>query len=142
LTGASTVARSRQVGTPDNTTTDYRLDGSFSLLHTATGFNATFSGGTERVDNVQNPSNLYVKLGWLGELFPVGDSAFAADFTRSTNLPTEDDKGYSAGAAYVQQFEDWGTEAFMQFRWYDLERDAAPKVDDIVIGTVGTRVKF
>jgi hypothetical protein len=35
-----------------------------------------------------------------------------------------------------------GAELYSQVRWYSLDRDEAPSVDDIVVGTVGPRVKF
>ena len=46
------------------------------------------------------------------------------------------------GAAVVQTIEGYGTELYSQVRWYTLDRDDAPNVDDIVVGTLGTRVKF
>jgi hypothetical protein len=36
----------------------------------------------------------------------------------------------------------YGIELYSQVRWYTLDRADAPSVDDIVVGTLGTRVKF
>jgi hypothetical protein len=72
----------------------------------------------------------------------LGETAFGIDYTRSVNLPTGRDDGYSAGAAVVQQFEDYGTELYIQYRLYSLNRDADPNVQDVNVGTIGARVKF
>jgi hypothetical protein len=42
----------------------------------------------------------------------------------------------------VQTIEGYGTELYSQLRWYTLDRGDAPSVDDIIVGTLGTRVKF
>jgi len=121
---------------------DNQYDGSFSLLHEATGLNITLSAGLKEVDDQDDPTNFYVKLGWLKRFFSVGETALGVDYTRSMNLPTEDDDGYSVGAAVVQQFEDYGTELYLQYRLYSLDRDVEPSVHDINVGTIGARVKF
>jgi hypothetical protein len=121
---------------------DYRLDGSFSVLHEATGLNLTASAGVDETDGADDPSNLYLKGGWLGEIFEIGNTGFGADFTRSDNLPDEGDYGYSVGLSAVQSLADYGTDFYAQLRWYQLDRDNQPDVDDVVVGTVGTRVKF
>ena len=40
------------------------------------------------------------------------------------------------------RFEEFGTELYVQYRLYSLDRDAAPSVQDINVGTIGARVKF
>ena len=60
----------------------------------------------------------------------------------ATRSSTAGDTGYSVGGAIVQTIEGYGTELYSQVRWYSLDRDDAPSVDDIVVGTLGTRVKF
>jgi len=42
----------------------------------------------------------------------------------------------------VQQFEDYGSELYMQYRVYSLDRDVEPSVQDMYVGTIGARVKF
>ena len=64
------------------------------------------------------------------------------DYDRSVNLPTGTDKSYSVGAAAVQEFADYGTELYLQYRLYNLERDVEPSVKNINVGTIGARVKF
>jgi len=127
---------------PNQDDTDYQYNGSFSLLHEATGLNLTFSAGLLQRDNQGDASNFYTKAGWLTRFFSFGETAFGVDYTRSMNLPTGRDDGFSVGAAAVQQFEDYGTELYVQYRIYSLHRDADPNVQDINVGTIGARVKF
>ena len=130
------------VAFPNVDDTDYQYDGSFSLLHEATGLNLTLSAGLQERDNQGDANNFYAKAGWLTRFFSLGETAFGVDYTRSVNLPTGRDDGYSVGAAVVQQFEDYGTELYMQYRLYTLDRDVEPNVQDINVGTIGARVKF
>ena len=135
-TGAAAVAD------PNQDNTDFQYDGSFSLLHENTGLNLTLSAGMLDRDNQDDAQNFYGKLGWRKRFFSLGETAFAVDYTRSLNLPTEDDDGYSVGVAAVQQLENYGTEIYGLYRLHSLDRDAAPSVDDISVVSFGTRVKF
>jgi hypothetical protein len=136
--GAGGVA----VAFPNQDDIDYQYDGSFSLLHEATGLNFTLSAGLQERDNQGDATNFYAKAGWLTRFFSLGETAFGIDYTRSVNLPTGRDDGYSLGAAVVQQFEDYGSELYLQYRFYALDRDVEPSVQDINVGTIGARVKF
>jgi predicted porin len=127
---------------PNQDSTDFQYDGSFSLLHEDSGLNLTLSAGWLERDNQGDAQNLYGKLGWLTRFFSFGETAFGLDYTQSLNLPTGRDKGYSIGAAAVQQFEEYGTEVFLLYRLHSLDRDAAPNVHDINLGSIGARVKF
>jgi hypothetical protein len=127
---------------PNEDNTDYQYDGSFSLLHEATGLNLTVSTGLLERDDQGDAKNYYAKAGWLTRFFSAGQTAFALDYTRSVNQPTGSDKGYSVGGAVVQQFEDYGTELYMQYRVYSLDREVEPSVHNMNVGTIGARVKF
>ncbi|UCE56336.1 MAG: hypothetical protein JSV31_13105 [Desulfobacterales bacterium] len=127
---------------PNEDNTDYQYDGSFSLLHEATGLNFTLSAGLQERDNQGNAYNLWGKVGWLTRFFSFGETAFGVDYGESVNIPTGRDKGYSVGGAVVQQFEEFGTELYLQYRLYSLDRDVEPSVQDINVGTIGARIKF
>jgi cell division protein FtsB len=127
---------------PNEDETDFQYDGSFSLLHEATGLNLTLSAGLQERDNQGDAENTYVKVGWLRRFFSFGETAFGVDYTRSLNLPTGRDDGYSVGVAAVQQFEEYGTEVYLLYRLHSLDRDADPSVHDINVGSIGARVKF
>jgi hypothetical protein len=136
------AAAAAAIANPNRDNTDLQYNGSFSVLHEGTGLNLTTSAGLLDRDDEGDPTNFYVKGGWLTRLFSVGQTGFAVDYTRSVNLPTGRDKGYSVGGAVVQQFEDYGTELYLQYRLYSLDRDVAPSVENMNVGTIGARVKF
>ncbi len=122
--------------------TDYQYDGSFSILHQATGLNVTFSAVTKDNDNGSDPYNLWGKLGWQTRLTKYGTTSFGIDYGHSENITADDDKGKSIGVAVVQSFADYGTEIYLQYRNFSLDWDSAASVSDINVGTVGARVKF
>ena len=136
------AAGAAAVANPNQDNTNYQYDGSFSLLHEATGLNLTLSAGLLDRDGQNSGTNLWGKLGWLTKLFSVGETGFSVDYDRSINFPTNRDTGYSVGGAVVQQFEDYGSELYMQYRVYSLDRDDEPSVQDMYVGTIGARVKF
>ena len=127
---------------PNQDDTDFQYSASFSLLHEDTGLNLTLSSGLRQRDDQGDQENLYAKVGWLTTFFSFGDTGFGVDYTRSLNLPTGRDDGYSVGGAAVQHFDKYGTEVYLQYRHHSLHRDVAPSVQDINVGTVGARVRF
>lgn len=142
--GAFAVANTKGAATY-TTRPDAKLlyDGSFSLLHSATGLNLTLSGALQQYRSRKDATNLYAKLGWLANFTNLGYTAFGVDYTRSQDLAQVGDKGYSVGAAVVQAFEKYATELYFQYRIFSLDRAAGTTpVADINIGTFGARVKF
>jgi len=121
---------------------DYQYAGSFSILHEDTGLNFTLSSGKLERDDQDDPYNFYGKVGWLTNPFSFGWTALGVDYTRSVNLPTEDDDSYSIGVAVVQSFEKYGTEIYGLYRLHSLDRDVEPSVHDINVVSIGTRVTF
>jgi len=136
------AAAAAAIANPNEDNTDLQYDGSFSLLHEASGLNLTASAGLLDRQDEGDPTNLYFKLGWLTRFFSAGQTAFAVDYTRSVNLPTGRDDGYSYAGTVNQIFEDYGTELYMQYRVYSLNREVEPSVEDMYVGTIGARVKF
>jgi hypothetical protein len=122
---------------------DYQYDGSFSVLHEATGLNFTFSTGTKDADNQDDdPYNLWGKIGWLTSLNDFGKTAFGIDYGHSENIAADDYEGDTFGVAVVQNFDNWATQVYFQFRNFSLDTNDDPNVSDINVGTVGARVKF
>jgi len=50
--------------------------------------------------------------------------------------------GFEVREAVVQNFEAYGTEICLLYRLHSLDRDVAPSVQDISVGSIGARVKF
>jgi predicted porin len=136
------AAAAASVSNPRQDDTDLRYNGSFSILHEMTGLNLTLSSGILDSETQGNATNLYAKIGWIANLFDFGATAFGVDYTRSENLPSDNDDGYSVGAAVVQPFDKFGTELYIQYRMYSLDQYLGPSVEDINVATIGTRVKF
>ena len=127
---------------PNDDDTGLQYGGSFSILHENTGLNFTLSSGKLERDDQSDPYNFYGKVGWLKNFFPFGWTALGVDYTRSVNLPTDNDDSYSIGVVAVQSFEKFGTEVYALYRLHSLDRDVEPSVHDINVVSIGTRVKF
>ena len=140
--GSFTTLGAVSIQDPSVNGIDYRLAGSFSALHNPSGLSLTLSAGMDESDDGDNPHNLYGKLGWDTAFFDFGPTGFGVDLTYGENVSAEGDEGFGFGIAAVQLIEDFGTEIYGQFRIFDLDRDTGESVDDIVVGTVGGRVKF
>jgi hypothetical protein len=136
------AAGAAAIADPNEDNTDLQYNGSLSLLHEDTGLNLTLASGLLERDNQGDAKNLYAKTGWLTRFFSFGETAFGIDYTRSLNLPTGRDEGYSVGAAAVQSFEEYGTEIYGLYRLHSLDRDVEPDVHDINVVSIGARVKF
>lgn len=141
--GSFTTLGALSIQDPSQNDVDWRLAGSYSVLHNPTGLSATLSGGMEELGSGgDNPFNLYGKLAWDTSFFQFGQTGFGVDFTYGENVSGEGDEGMGVGVAAIQLIEDFGTEIYTQFRVYDLDRNEGDSVDEIFVGTVGTRVKF
>ena len=121
---------------------DFRMAGSWSMLHDASGLSATFSSGFDEVAAGSRPYNVYGKLGWDTNLCDQGDTGFGVDYTWTENVSGVGDQGQSVGFAVVQVIDRFGTQIYSQFRWYSVDRAAGPRFDDIFLGTVGALVRF
>ena len=130
---------------PSQSGVDYNLDGSFSALHNPTGLSLTLAAGMQEADGASNPYNLYGKLGWQTAFFDFGDTRFGVDVTQGRQIFELEDgaertaEGWSVGAAAVQGVSDHGLEFFAQGRWFTVDQDG---FNDIIVGTVGSRLKF
>jgi predicted porin len=126
---------------PSEDGVDYRLAGSWSVEHVGTGLGLTLSAGTDHADG-DDPYNLYGKLSWDAALVGWGGTGLGVDLTRGENLPDPGDEGYSIGLAALQKIEAYSLDLYGQLRWFSLDRDEGPGVDDIYVSTVGARIAF
>ncbi len=126
---------------PNQDGVDFRMAGSWSMLHNQSGLSLTLSSGWEDSDH-DTPYNVYGKIGWDTKLLPFGQTGFGVDYTWGKSVSAKDDEGQSVGIAAVQVLDEYGIELYTQFRWYDLDRATGPSFDDIFLGTMGSRVRF
>ncbi|MFQ5973604.1 MAG: hypothetical protein ACE5Q3_14850 [Alphaproteobacteria bacterium] len=130
------------VSGPARSSTKYRIDGSASVWHLGTGFNLTASfGRDENRDDRDDATGYYVKGGWRGDLFELGETAIVADFAWNQDVNANGDKAKSFGLYAVQHMEEFGTELYAGVRNYDLDSEAVD-TDAIWVGSAGSRIKF
>ncbi len=125
-----------------NTAIDYQLNGSLSMLMDM-GLSFTLAGGQEymQADNRDDGRYWYGKIGYKAELFSPGTSAFSIDYGQYDDFVQNNDEGETFGLAYVQNVKDWGTEFYLAYRLYKLDRDNTD-LDDINAAWAGMRLKF
>jgi hypothetical protein len=127
---------------PNQDDEDYRVVGSGSLLHDASGVSLTVSSGFDGGTRGDDPYSVYGKLAWDTRLMRFGPTGFGVDYAWNENLDEDGDQGQSAGLAAVQVLEEYGIELYSQFRWFTVDRGEGPSFDDIFLGTLGTRIRF
>ena len=71
----------------------------------------------------------------------MGETRFSVDYEDTQDLAMNGDEANSVGFQFVQDFSRWGTEYYLGYRWYELDRNHAD-LDDINALMTGVRVKF
>ncbi len=142
--GGVRVAGAAAYGQPHNgSDIDYRLNGSASVLLTGIGLSFTGALGLDGRDDAQNdPFFWYTKLGWQSRnLVPMGGTAFSVDFGIADEIRVVNEDILTIGFQAVQRIAGYGTELYVGVRYHDLDSNAAD-TDPIIVGSVGTRIKF
>jgi len=127
-----------------------QYNGSASILHSS-GLNLTVSGGFQDLDSGalnpdgtsrdDDPTFYYAKLGYRAKWFQVGETRFSVDYARNDDVAQDGDEAKSVGFQAVQEFPEWGSEYYIGYRMYDLDRKQADFKDINALMT-GVRVKF
>jgi hypothetical protein len=139
--GGITTLGGVSIYNPNDHGVDFRVAGSWSMLHDASGISATVASGYDNTGG-STPYSVYGKLGWDTHLFDMGDTGFGVDYSWDANVDQADDEGQSVGLAAVQLIDGYGVQLYSQFRWYTLDRGEGPSFDDIYLGTIGSLVRF
>jgi hypothetical protein len=139
---AFTTLGALSIHQPNEDDVDFRVAGSWSLLHNETGLSLTLSSGFDSGPEGGTPYNTYAKLGWDTDLVRFGRTGFGVDYTWTGNVSGGGDRGRSVGLSAVQVLERFGIELYTQARWLELDRGQGPDFDDIWVLTTGTRVRF
>jgi predicted porin len=140
--GAFTVLAAASVYNPDDDTVDYGYAASGSVLHDPTGLSVTLSTGGYKLDEGDDPTNFYAKVGWDTAFWALGPTGFGFDYTKGENVSSEGADGTSFGIAAVQKIERYGIDLYGQLRWYELDEAANPDLKNITVGTFGTKFVF
>lgn len=140
--GNVTLLAAASVYNPEDDDVDYAYAASASVLHDPTGLSLTLSTGGQKLDEGDDPTNLYGKLAWDTEFWPLGPTGFGVDYTQGEDISSEGADGTSYGLAAVQRIERYGIDLYGQLRWYELENGAEPDLKNIFVGTFGTKFTF
>ena len=119
-----------------------QLAGSISVLHDS-GFNGTFAMGARSNKGAGRDDGgyFYAKFGYRGNWCPLGVTSLSADFSRASDIEVNGDDADTFGLQMVQDLHDWGSEAFLGYRFHKLDRNGAD-FDNINAIMTGMRVKF
>ena len=139
--GDFTVLAAASVYNPEDDNVDYAYAASGSVLHDPTGLSLTLSTGGQKLDEGDDPSNVYAKLGWDTEFWPLGPTGFGLDYTKGEDISSDGAEGTSFGIAAVQKFGRYNIDLYSQLRWYELD-GVDPDLKNIVVGTFGTKFTF
>jgi len=123
-------------------TIDTQINGSASVFHES-GLNFTVAAGTQDLKNTtrDDATFWYGKIGYRKNFFQIGHTALAADWGQNSNAATNNDQADAYGLLGVQDFKKWGTEYYLGFRNYNLDRSGTD-FNSIQSVMSGVRVKF
>ncbi len=113
---------------------------SVSALH-ASGVNATLAWGKSTNAGRRDSRNLYTKLGYQMKLNSFGPTNVSASWEKDDNLAADSDTATAWGLQLVQGLEGYGTELYVAYTNYGLDRTGV-SYKDISTGYVGAVVKF
>ncbi len=121
---------------------DDQLAGSLSVLHDS-GFNGTFAMGTrdQKGAGVSDAGFFYTKFGYRGRWCPLGVTSLSADYGRFSDFDANGDDADTFGLQMVQDLQEWGSEAYLGYRFHKLDRNGVD-YDNINAIMTGMRVKF
>jgi predicted porin len=140
--GDFTLLAAASVYNPDDDAVDYAYAASGSALHDPTGLNLTLSTGGYKLEQGDDPTNFYAKIGWDTEFWALGPTGFGIDYTKGESISSDGAEGTSFGIAAVQRIERYGIDLYTQLRWYELEGASDPDLKNVTVGTFGTKFTF
>lgn len=125
-----------------SSTVDTTVNGSLSVLF-ENGLNLTAAAGMREASGTSrdDPMFYYGKVGYRANFFPVGITALSVDLGQYDDVAANGDEALAAGLQLVQSLNDFGTELYLGYRFYQLDR-AATSLEDINAVLTGARVKF
>lgn len=123
---------------PEEGATAEQYAGSATLLHMPTGLNLAIAGGAES----DGGSYGYIKGGWIGDFWAVGETAFSADYYSGRDFGAEDSRSQAVGVSAVQNFAKANLQVYLGWRSYSYEDDAGVSYQDGRSILAGARVCF
>jgi hypothetical protein len=120
-----------------------QVNGSVSMV-APFGLSLTAAAGQQQLDDParkDDPVNYFVKLGYTAQLLFAGSTSFSVDYDAANDLAKDKDKGTSIGVSVVQRLDKYGTELFLGYRSFALDRVGA-NFADMTAAFAGARIKF
>ena len=140
--GDFTLLAAASVYATEDDAVDYAYAASGSVKYDPVGISLTLSTGGHKLDEGDDPSNFYAKVGWDTSLSALGETGFGFDYTRGENISADGADGTSFGLAAVQKIDRFGIDLYAQLRWYELDQPESPDLKNITVGTFGTKFTF
>lgn len=118
-----------------------RTDAGVSVLHKATGLNVTAAVSREELNSGRDADGYTVKIGWLTDIFAIGQTAFSLDYHENRDLRLAGDRSKSQGLFVVQKWPAFGTDFYGGIRRYDVYR---PDIDleSLNVFVLGAALRF
>lgn len=140
--GDFTLLAAASVYNTEDDAVDYAYAASGSVTYDPVWISLTLSTGGYKLDEGDDPSNFYAKVGWNTSLTAPGETDFGFDYTRGENISADGADGTSFGLAAVQKIDRFGIDLYAQLRRYELDQPEDPDLKNITVGTFGTKFTF
>ena len=140
--GDFTLLAAASVYNTEDDAVDYAYAASGSVKYNPVGISLTLSTGGYKLDEGDDPSNFYAKVGWDTSLIALGETGFGFDYTKGKNISSDGADGTSFGLATVQKIDRFGIDLYAQLRWYELDDPENPGLKNVTVGTFGTKFTF
>jgi hypothetical protein len=108
-------------------------------VHVPSGLNFTLAGGDHQTEDGQY---VYGKLGWIGSLTSLGDTAISIDYYDGSDFVFSGSSSSSWGIQAVQGFDDWNLEAYLGYRVFTYDDVPGADFEDLAALLVGARWRF
>ena len=138
------VRTAAAVGYADSASDGFeQINGSASVL-LSSGLSFTAAVGTRDLDAAgrDDPFFYYVKLGQQLDVFDIGRTALAIDFTQADDVEADGEELTSYGAFLVQTLDPVATDLYLGIRNHELDVTGGPDPDDVFAVLAGARIKF
>ena len=83
-----------------------------------------------------------MKLGYIFNVFAIGDTAISADFYSGSDSVTDGDSSEMYGIGIMQGFDDANIEAYFGYRNYSYSDNSATSYQDASSLILGARWRF
>ena len=126
----------------ENTTTSVNrvTIGSISVMDERSGLNASLASGLSASGS--EPSYIYFKGGWNGEVFAVGTTKLVFELFRGSDYITAGARSDMWSVGFIQTFDSLNLETYVSYRAFSYKDNTAVSYQDANTMMIGARWKF